>query len=139
MVPNTGRSNLHVLDGANVIDIDIRTEQRAPLEVVAAVLEEMGREYDPMPYMVLVRTDPPLSRTAGGLFLTNTESSFWHGQGHAKLIKSTVVAAGAKSEKQVGDRICFQRLYFKWVHKLKDGTYFGAIAKHNIAGYIEDE
>lgn len=134
------RSNLHLLDGADLSRLlDQVTEHRTGQQVVEAVLAELGKEYEPMPQRVLVRTDPPLRVSPGGILLTDKESNLWFGQGHNRVVKATVIAAGKKTSYLPGERICFQRLHFAWLQLLKDGTYFGCIANHQVVGYIDEE
>lgn len=128
----------HLLELA-IADLDIKTEKHAPLDIVAQVKEELEQEFQPTRRQVFVRTDPMVRATPGGIILTANEASFYKGPAHAKIIKSTVVAAGPQSEVKPGDRVCFQRLHFARITTLKDGTNFGAVDENELVGYIIEE
>ncbi len=120
-------------------ELSALTEKRTPQSVVVSVVEELGRQFIPTGRRVIVRTDPPVRVTPGGVFLTGRETAFYSGPAHAKILKCTVIAVGEKSSLRVGDRVCFQRLYFSRIAELRDQTFVGSIDEDQLVGYIEQE
>jgi len=120
-------------------DIGLQTEHRTAEEIVATVLAELGTSYTPFGRRVIVRTDPNVLISAGGIILTNREQGFYNGPAHSKIIKSTVIAVGEQATLKVGDRVCFQRLYFARIAELQDKTFIGSIDESQMVGYIEQE
>ena len=120
-------------------DVTIRTESRTPMQVVADTWEELGRRFRPLHKGLFVRTDPMAIRTAGGLFLTGEESAFHKGMGHNKVIKATILSVAKDVPMKEGERVCFQRLHFTWIWRLRDGTYVGIIRDDFLIGHLENE
>jgi hypothetical protein len=88
---------------------------------------------------LIIRTDPMVGSTRGGIILTARESSFYNGPPHQKVIKATVITTNERSEFKPGDRVCFQRLYFKRIVELRDKTFVGSINETQLIGLIEEE
>lgn len=108
------------------------------MDVIEKTWEELGRRVkDALGRTVFVRTDAPTDKTDSGvLWLPPKQQGFYGGLPtlpHKRIVKGTVLVSGPDAEVQPGDRICFQRLDFAWLWKLKDGAYVGYIDEMQIA------
>ena len=121
------------------IELTLQTEFRHPEEIIADVENELQKRLEAFGPTLIVRTDIPTARTAGGLFLTARESHLYTGMPHAKVVKATVLAAGERATLKPGDRVCFQRLHFAWLYPLQDRSYVGKIDENHLLMQIESD
>jgi hypothetical protein len=127
------------MDVAPNTDTTPKTLVTPPKNLIESTWEELGYKVKPLYAKVFVRTDLPPEKI-GLIYLPPKLADFHGGYGHQRLVTATVLAAGplAKMVKP-GDRVCFARLYFGYLEKLKDKTFFGWIEQEQLAGHPSDE
>lgn len=108
-------------------------------EVVAETWKELGFSIAAVSNRIFVRTDPPIEKTGGGLWLPpELTGNYGRRVGSEVLVTATVLSVGplAKSAVEKGDTVVFPRLNFGWTHKLEDGTLVGWIPDREVFGKI---
>lgn len=99
--------------------------------------EKVGLKIRPLKNYVVVRTFKLPEKTAGGIYLPNTD--FYDGMANEKLIRALVLSTANKVRVvKSGDVIVFPRLYFARFEKLDDGTFLGWVEEPNIYAKIKD-
>ncbi len=107
-------------------------------ELVKSTWAEIGCRVRPLRRMVFVRTDLPKQHSDGGIWYPSTESGFYDGPFHLRLVTATVLAAGSKSILKPAERVCFQRKYFARWCVLEDRTMIGWLDETEITGIMDD-
>jgi co-chaperonin GroES (HSP10) len=95
------------------------------LEWVRDTWDKYGTRIQALSDVVYVRTDTPQRILPSGIILPDNQVAFFAGLPKGKTPWATVVAAGPKTDVEVGDRVCFLRLDFAWTHRFHDMSYLG--------------
>lgn len=115
-------------------------QREKDLERVEETWKEMGKKIQVLRSVVLVRTYPLPEKTSGGIILSEKMRSFYGELPHVQLISGTVLSSGPKAVSEVGDKVCFQRLFFAKLEVLADKTIVGWIAdERNLIGWQEGD
>ena len=118
----------------DVSKVGVATEES--IKLAETTWAQVGLTVQPLGRMVFVRT-LPVEDKVGSLYLPPKEAGYMGGMAHQKTLKGIILAAGPKSQVQVGERVCFTRLYFAWWKKLGGGALVGWIDAAQLTGYCE--
>lgn len=113
-----------------------------PSQFIEQTWDEIGyRVKKALHRNVFVRTLPMPQKTHGGLYLPDKYAGFYGELPHMQLVRAVVLAVGADATKhyglEVGDYVCFMRLFFARWKELEDKTYVGYLPSEQVAGRVE--
>lgn len=128
-------SEKRIEGSADIVTIPLADRDGA--EVIAETWKELGFSIAAVGTRIFVRTDPPVEKTGGGLWLPpELTGNYGRRLGSLVMVTATVLSVGplAKSPIAAGETVVFPRLNFGWTYKLTDGTLVGWIPDREVVG-----
>jgi len=111
------------------------------MDRVESVWKELGNELQATGTRMLVRTFPLPTKSHGGVYLPGSKTRFYGElRGLNQMIVGTVLSFGPKVKGiEVGDNVCFARLYFTRHRQLEDKTMVGWVESEWVFGVVDEE
>ena len=94
-----------------------------------------GAMFRPLGRRAMVLLDPIPTQSSGGMFFPTSSLDLYSGPAHLRICRAIVMAKGPQCKiVEIGDSVCFVRLYFGRITKLPNGQYIGLVDEAQMLG-----